>query len=81
MGIILNSEMDEYSFHDKAKMFNFPVYMPEEKEAFISTYGISTSSQTILIDEEGKIKYLKSGGLNREDYILIKRIADRTFNQ
>lgn len=54
---------------------NFPIYVPEDINGFINDYKVSNSSQTILINKEGEIEWIKVGELNSDDYLKIKELA------
>ncbi|MEW6457231.1 MAG: redoxin domain-containing protein [Acidobacteriota bacterium] len=76
MAIIIG-ELDDVKLLKQAKKIRFPLYIPKEKDKFISNYRISNFSQTILIDEKGKIQWIKAGNLDGDDYNRIKELALR----
>jgi thioredoxin-related protein len=62
---------------EKAKNLkvNFPIYVTKNIEQFINKYKLFNSSQTILVDKEGEVIWIKAGELNRDDYLKIKELA------
>lgn len=72
-GIIL-SDLHNATFIQQTNKITFPLFIPKNKNIFRSTYNISHVSKTILINENQKIRWVKSGELNREDYLLLKKL-------
>lgn len=54
---------------------NFPIYVPEDINRFMNDYRVSDYSQTILINREGEIEWIKAGKLNSDDYFKIKELV------
>jgi len=54
---------------------DIPVYIPKNREKFIQDYRIRNFSQTVLIDEKGKVKWVKANELNADDYFKLKELV------
>jgi hypothetical protein len=54
---------------------DIPIYIPENKEKFIQDYRIRNFSQTVLIDEKGKVEWIKANGLNADDYFKLRELV------
>ncbi len=72
---ILTCGLEEAQLFERTKGINFPLYIPTDRQGFITNYKVLNFSQTILIDERGKIQNMKAGRLDRDDYVEIKQIA------
>jgi hypothetical protein len=50
------------------------IYFPGENSNFAKLYRVTNASQTLIIDEQGRIKWVKSGDLRGDDYLEIKAL-------
>lgn len=77
LAIVLGRTDRAQDLKNNLKM-DFPIYIPENENRFSYNYRISNFSLTFLINERGRIQWIKKGDLNSDDYFKIK---DLVINQ
>lgn len=76
LGIVLEGMNQAQSLMKDLKV-GFPVYGLDENSRFKKSYRVSNLSQTLVIDEQGRVEWIKTGDLNGDDYQKIKKLALR----
>lgn len=72
---IAMAELNEAMFLKNTDVIKFQIYIPKDKNKFGSSYRVFALPQTLLIDNKGKIQWIKLGNLNGDDYNEIKKLV------
>jgi hypothetical protein len=73
MGIV-KGEIHQAAALKEAFKVQFPLYVPSDISKFSKKFYTGPLGLTLLVTEDGKIGWAKSGDLNADDYINLKNL-------
>jgi hypothetical protein len=74
IGIVLSGRRQALALRDDLGA-NFSLYAPEGTDKFMNDYKISNLSQTMLIQGNARVEWIKTGDLNGDDFLKLKSLV------